>query len=605
MVVSVVACVLLSPGCSDNSMWLPQGSQTEQNLVLLRGHRYNLSSETVTSIAGNRPRMASPPISGILMPRRLKRTGRQVQLLSPRFTLTRGTNRGPGSTCHLLTFSIALILFSSGCNWPWSPNRSWDTGGTPKPDVSTDVTLSDLTQRDKGISALWDLALVDAKTTDPGVDSGSAKKCGGKKICSKERGILAAPQNKISAFFNGQKTGNTLVLDNSMIEKGSITIKLPKNTEIARVHLKKGRHTLKHSLRVPEEKNEISISVKDLLKVIPFGVKTTLTVTANIGKRKKTIRIQIKRNTPPRLKDPGRSRKSIQPLYARIAIDLKAGKPIVISSYVALWDKSFCIYDSPKKCNFRWADGGNPKNNLYWGGGFGVKVGFRKLGWKLAQQKEGEMAVFSKKFYPSRFWRKQGIKKPFYIYAAFWAYKTDYETDSSHDILLAYKAFAGSLFTNKNQPITLRNGKTINAGGQSHIVGYVGHMVHGGIWQLKNVKKTSTMAKGAYMTACLTAQVFSPYVLDKNIYGLLFTTKLMAPEAYNQNALFRAIARGANGKGIIMDVARAYDKYHKSITSPPTGLYVNSESPSIEKYSLPYNGDHDKDGIPNRIDPNP
>ncbi|NQU16506.1 MAG: hypothetical protein HQ564_00450 [Candidatus Saganbacteria bacterium] len=417
--------------------------------------------------------------------------------------------------------------------------------------------------------------------------------------------ILAAPINWIGAFLDGQKSGKEITLDNSMIEKGKLTFKLPPKTKIAQIYLYKGRSLLKQSFLVPNEKNEIEISAKDLLKVIPFGAKTTLTIIAKVGRRKKVLRIQIKRKDIPQLKDPGRSRKSIQPLYDRIARDVKAGKPIVISSYVALWDKSFCIYDNPKKCNYSWADGGNAKTNLYWGGGFGIRSGFRKFGWKIEQEKKGEMVVFGKRFYPNRFWRKQGVKKPFNIYAAFWAYKTDYDKDNSHDILFAYKAYANSLFSNKNHQILLKNGKTINAGGQSHVVGYVGHMVPGGRWQIKQAKQASNIAKGAYMTSCLSAQAFSPYVLDKNIYGLLFTTKLMAPEAYNQNALFRAVARGANGRGIIMDVAKAYDKYHKSITSPPTWLYVNSESPSIEKYTLPYVGDYDKDGIPNRTDPKP
>jgi len=398
---------------------------------------------------------------------------------------------------------------------------------------------------------------------------------------------------RMTVFLGDKRVENKLSLDNSMLED-ELTIRVPSGTKKINLRIDQNqRYVYDFSAQV-DDQNCVKVKLSQILRYVPFNRNTTLTITGS-GRKNSRKKLQLYRSTAGITPDPGRAQKSILPLYQQIARDLVAGKPLVITANVVLWDASF-----NGRRRFPITDGNDPQHNLYWGAGYGMYHAFKKLfGWRLVGEEKDKMAVFKKVFTPNAFWQERGVKKPFEMYVVFNLYR-------SNDIVEGYRDFAQNLFGNRAQRITLKDGRVIEAGSQSRIVGYVGHMTLQGKKAIKAVRNSqstnSSEAKGVFMTSCLSAPIFSREVLDENNFGLLFTTSLLAPEAYVQNALFDAIARGARGDKISRGVASAYADYHDNY---PGRVFITSESPRIEDFSSPYEGDSDKDGIDNRIDPEP
>jgi len=399
--------------------------------------------------------------------------------------------------------------------------------------------------------------------------------------------------DSIKIYLGGKSVKNKIQLENSMLED-ELVIQAPRGTTQINLAIDQQRGYVHEFTVKTDEKNVAIIKVASILRHLPFQNQMTLTV-ASSGKKNYKKRFQIQRSTAGIAPDPARAQKSLLPLYQQIANDFKAGKPLVITANVVLWDASF-----NGRRRFPITDGNDPKHNLYWGAGYGMYHGFKNVfRWKLVGEEKDKVAVFKKVYSPNPFWQGMGVKKPFEVYVVLNLYKSDVITDG-------YRDFAKNLFGNRPQRVTLKDGKIIEAGSQSRIVGYIGHMTGRGKNAIKTVRNSQSIAqgepKGVFMTSCLSAPVFSHEVLGENTYGLLFTTGLLAPEAYIQNALFDAIARGLKGDKIIHSVASAYANYHDIY---PGRLFVTSESPRIEDYSSPYEGDSDGDGIDNRIDPEP
>ncbi len=405
--------------------------------------------------------------------------------------------------------------------------------------------------------------------------------------------VAKAKAEGVKIYLSGKSVNGLLQLDNSMLED-ELVVQAPPGTDLVTLTVYQNERYVNDFSVVTDQKSAAAFQVANLLQFVPFEDKMTLSVSCS-GEKPCTRKFQIKRSRAGIPPNPGRAKKSLTPLYQQIAADLRAGKPLVVTANVALWDASF---SGAKR--FPISDGNDPKHNLYWGAGFGMYHGFKNVfRWQLVGEKKDQMAVFKKVFPATAFWRQMGVNKPFEMYVVFNLYR-------SADILHGYHDFAQYLFGKWDQKITLKDGKTIEAGSMSRVVGYVGHMVTDGDSAIKGVRLSSDVrhngTKGVFITSCLSAPIFSRSVLNHNTYGLLFTTGLLAPEAYVQNALFEALARGSGGNRIIDSVASAYASYHDKY---PSSLFVTSESTWIDKFSSPYEGDSDGDGLDNRIDPEP
>ena len=86
-------------------------------------------------------------------------------------------------------------------------------------------------------------------------------------------------------------------------------------------------------------------------------------------------RAEARRRNPKARADP------LDPLYKRIAKDIKAGKPLVVTVHVALCSNKSIWCGSSKLGN-----GDKPRTNLYWGGASGFTAWFRWNGRRTYKQ---------------------------------------------------------------------------------------------------------------------------------------------------------------------------------------------------------------------------
>lgn len=107
------------------------------------------------------------------------------------------------------------------------------------------------------------------------------------------------------------------------------------------------------------------------------------------------------------------------------------------------------------------------------------------------------------------------------------------------------------------------NNHQLSFGGNSNLTAYIGHdglMEFEVTVQYQKVKKKD---KEAIILACFSKDYFSPEVQQTGAEPILWTTHLMAPEAYTLKAALDGWVNGETAKQIEERAAQAYHKYQK------------------------------------------
>ncbi|CAL2095943.1 conserved exported protein of unknown function [Tenacibaculum sp. 190524A02b] len=225
---------------------------------------------------------------------------------------------------------------------------------------------------------------------------------------------------------------------------------------------------------------------------------------------------------------------------------LAQAKPKTIHVFVALCDNEFQgIVPVPKQLG----NGKDPKSNLYWGAGFGVKTFFksRTKDWRLIQQlKSSNPKILDRLLF------KHNTQD---IYLLADAYDGEYIKMCTEDFLKA---------SNTQNPVVVTHNKLIlNFGGASDLVTYIGH---DGLMEFNvniNYKPTVTKKVDAIVLACYSQAYFSTEIEKAKANPILWTTHLMAPEAYTLKAAIDGWIKGETGKQIDERAAQVYHKYQK------------------------------------------
>jgi len=255
--------------------------------------------------------------------------------------------------------------------------------------------------------------------------------------------------------------------------------------------------------------------------------------------------------------------KSISALYQRMANDLKKGLPLVMTVHVALCDnKSQGIVPVPAKLG----NGEDSANNLYWGAMYGFQGEFRRSSdWKKVYSRKLntdllEVTVFSKTVKPELFWKKLGVQKSFSIYLIGKAYR-------GKKIRTAVVDFIRTTFQDKGDKLKISDAVTLNGGGQSHILGFIGHNYLMDIpakdYPFAKTKRNQSLHKGIFILACKSHTYFAGPMLNFRTHNLATTKTLMAPECYTLRYLTDALLQGANHNTLQQACAKAYSKYQK------------------------------------------
>jgi len=226
----------------------------------------------------------------------------------------------------------------------------------------------------------------------------------------------------------------------------------------------------------------------------------------------------------------------------------------VVHVYVALADNE---HQGIVPVSKALGNGEEAGRNLYWGAAFGVRTYFRNSAeWKeLASVQKPTAAVLERVV----FYHAAGN-----VYLIADAYR-------GQEIKTAVTGFleaAAGLRTDAATKIKSTKGKEIEIPSGPQMVVYVGH---DGLMDFALERAFSGDAGGkrqAIVLACASKLFFGPSLKTTGAEPLLWTTGLMAPEAYALKAALDGWIAGEGAEEIRQRAARAYAKYQKiSVTA--------------------------------------
>jgi len=206
----------------------------------------------------------------------------------------------------------------------------------------------------------------------------------------------------------------------------------------------------------------------------------------------------------------------------------------------------------------RIGDGDDPANNLYWGASFGVKTYFKRAGgWKLIAETRNPRAEILE-----RLVFKHQTKDVYLIADA-------YRGREIKRCVADFFEFSAG-----------RAGETINAnsvelhvGGAADLIAYVGHDGLMDFALNSYPHKADGRQRDAVMLACLSKRYFAEPLRKTGARPLLWTTGLMAPEAYVLKAAIDGWISNEDGGGIRTRAATAYNQYQRCGMSAALRLF--------------------------------
>jgi hypothetical protein len=231
-----------------------------------------------------------------------------------------------------------------------------------------------------------------------------------------------------------------------------------------------------------------------------------------------------------------------------------------VHAFVALADNAHQgIVPVPAKLG----DGDRPDSNLYWGAAFGVKTYFRARDeWQLISSNPGpKPAILERCVFRYR-------KEPVYLVAD--AYQGSQIRQAVADFLSAAAGLGVQILHVKDAA----GNESLPINGGSDLVVYVGHDAFMD-FQIPPVSgKTGAKPRTAIVLACASKIYFDSYLRDTGAAPLLWTTGLMAPEAYTLKAALDGWIAHESAEEIRQKAAQAYDKYQKCGLHAARRLFV-------------------------------
>ena len=231
------------------------------------------------------------------------------------------------------------------------------------------------------------------------------------------------------------------------------------------------------------------------------------------------------------------------------AAETNPSSPKVIHVLVALADNANQgIVPVPAKLG----NGLDPERNLYWGSAFGVKTFFsRSSEWMLVAKglrPKGE--VLERCIFKNR---AQNV----YLVAD--AYRGDQIRQTVTD-------FFNSAAGGNAETVLVKVGGhdvSLQAGGDAAVIAYVGHDGLMDFQLEKYPRKQNAGKRRVIILACASKQYFGAPLHDTGADPLLWTTNLMAPEAYTLKSALDGWILGENDEQVRERAAQAYDHYQK------------------------------------------
>ena len=200
----------------------------------------------------------------------------------------------------------------------------------------------------------------------------------------------------------------------------------------------------------------------------------------------------------------------------------------------------------------RLGDGDRPATNLYWGAAFGVKTFFRNSSqWELVSASPGP--------------------KPVILERCVFRYRSDsvyliadaYRGSSIRDAVTDFLAAAAGRGAQTLHVKSSAGGESLPINGSADLVVYVGHDAFMDFQISPVQQQAGATPRPSIVLACASKYYFGSYLRQAGAEPLLWTTGLMAPEAYTLKAALDAWIHHKDGDLIRHQAAQAYDKYQK------------------------------------------
>ncbi len=192
-------------------------------------------------------------------------------------------------------------------------------------------------------------------------------------------------------------------------------------------------------------------------------------------------------------------------------------------------------------------NGQDPRNNLYWGAAYGVKTYFNKSKeWTLLASVKVNDTILERLVYKHQ-------NKDFYLVAD--AYDGKYIQQTTEDFLQSSAGLLKNTYTLENTELGIN--------GNAKLVAYIGH---NGLMDFELEERyynSDDKERSAIILACYSKPYFQSNMADAQANPLVWSTGLMAPEAYVLHDALSAYVKGESGKQMAENAAQAYNKYQK------------------------------------------
>ena len=205
-------------------------------------------------------------------------------------------------------------------------------------------------------------------------------------------------------------------------------------------------------------------------------------------------------------------------------------------------------------------NGDNAATNLYWGAAFGIKTFFARKNkdWELISVTPNPSAsILERCIFKHR-------RDSLLMVAD--AYRGKEISQTTMDFLEAAAGKPGE---------RLKAGDVeFHTGGSADLVAYIGH---NGLMDFKlhsHPKRRDDRQRRAIILACASKDYFSPALQQSGATPLLWTTNLMAPEAYVLSAAIDGWMKKESDEQIRLRAADAYHKYQNCGVKAARGLFA-------------------------------
>jgi hypothetical protein len=253
-------------------------------------------------------------------------------------------------------------------------------------------------------------------------------------------------------------------------------------------------------------------------------------------------------------------RETLRPEVAVAAQPARRNSGKLIHVLVALCDNQ---YQGIVPVPARIGNGDDPANNLYWGASFGVKTFFKRASdWTLIAETRNP---------------RDGILGAGILERLVFKHRTR----NVHLIADAYrgreiKQCVADFFefsAGRAAGTVRANSIELQIGGAADLVAYVGH---DGLMDFSldsYPQKADDRQRDAVMLACLSKRYFAEPLRKTGARPLLWTTGLMAPEAYVLKAAIDGWTLNEDGNAIRRRAATAYNQYQRCGTNAALRLF--------------------------------